>query len=340
MSRDRGPRRPRSLDRRVPRLDRRVLMAATALALSLTASGCVVVHGERVVLPSTTRAEAAKALQQFTAAYNKADAAYDSSLDADHVTGALGDIDAARLKAGHANSPSGNAAHTPLEFSDVTYTIPEKAGWPRWFVAEAQGNKGGTSHWLMVFTRHGLHETWQVAYLTLIAPNALPEIKKNAAGWAENVPANPPELAVPPGELSKDYATYLKSGGQTFAAGPHTDQWRAQRQKAGKRPGLTTQYIDEPLTDGDYAPLALRTEDGGALVFFTTRRYEKQTAFTGTSIPTPNANVQALTTGEIKQSLTMEFMSNGVAVDPVKGASNDKVSIVSRLEGLTSAEGG
>jgi len=70
----------------------------------------VVVHGEREVLPSSTRAEAAKALEQFTSAYNKADKAYDSSLDADHVTGALGDIDAARLKAGHTLSASGNPA--------------------------------------------------------------------------------------------------------------------------------------------------------------------------------------------------------------------------------------
>ncbi|MDH6216585.1 hypothetical protein [Streptomyces pseudovenezuelae] len=329
MSRDRGPRRLR-------RLDRRVLIAASVTALSLTASGCVVVHGEREVLPTTTRAEAAKALQQFTTAYNAADKAYDSSLDADHVTGALGDIDAARLKAGHTNSPSGNPAHTPLTLTDATFTIPKKAGWPRWFVAEAQGNKGGNLHWLLVFTRDDLNEPFQVAYLTLITPGSLPKVKKDAAGWAESVPANATELAVPPGQLSKDYTTYLKSGGQTFAAGPHTSDWRSQRAKSAKKPGLVTQYIDEPVTSGDYAPLALRTEDGGALVFFTTRRFEKETAAAGTSIPTPNANVQALTTGEIKQSLTLEFVSNGVAVDPKSGG---QVSIEARLEGLTSAEG-
>ena len=71
------------------------------------------------------------ALNQFTTAYNKADKAYDGSLDAAHTTGALGVIDAARLKAGHANSPDGNPQHTPLVLSDVTYTIPKKAGWPR-----------------------------------------------------------------------------------------------------------------------------------------------------------------------------------------------------------------
>jgi hypothetical protein len=153
------------------------------------------------------------------------------------------------------------------------------------------------------------------------------------------VPANSTELAVAPGELSKTYATYLKSGGKSFAAGPYTDQWRAQRKKQSRRPGLATQYIDEPLTSGDYAPLALRTTDGGALVFFTTRRYEKQTAAAGTSIPQPNASVKALTTGEIKQSLTMEFVSNGVALDPKQGAGDGQVSMLSRLEGLTSAQG-
>ena len=329
MSRDRGPRRLR-------RLDRSALIAASLTALSLTASGCVVVHGEKEVLPATTKAEAAKALQQFTTAYNKADKAYDSSLDADYTTGALGDIDEARLKAGHVNSPDGNSAHSPLKLSEAKFTIPKKAGWPRWFVADAHGNKGGDLRWLLVFTRSDLSDPWQAAYLTLVSPDDVPQFKVDADGWAEAVPSNSAELAVAPGELSKDYATYLKSGGQLFAAGTHTSEWRAQREKS-TRPGLATQYIDEPLTSGDYAPLALRTTDGGALVFFTTRRFQKQTAAAGAEIPTQNENVQALTTGEIKQSLTMEFVSNQLALDPAKGGG--KVSVLGRIEGLTAAEG-
>ena len=304
----------------------------------MTASGCVVVHGEREVLPATTRAEAAKALQQFTDAYNAADKAYDSSLDSAHVTGALGAIDAARLKAGKTDSPSGNATHTPLKLSDVTYTIPKKAGWPRWFVADAAGNKGGTARWLLVFTRDGMDEPFQVSYLTLVARGQVPQFKKDAAGWAETVPVNSAELAVPPGELGQEYATYLKSGGDTFADGAYTSAWRAARQKDAKRPGLVTQYIDEPMTSGDYAPLALRTADGGALVFFATRLYAKQTAAPGTSIPA-TADVKALTTGEIKQSLTMEIVSNSVAVDPPKGSGDQQVTLLGRIQGLTSAKG-
>ncbi|MFD5798232.1 hypothetical protein ACFWIO_32840 [Streptomyces diastatochromogenes] len=323
--------------RRLRRRDRNALIAVSLTAMALTASGCVVVHGEREVLPATTRAEAAKALTQFTDAYNKADKAYDRSLDEDHVTGALGDIDGARLKAGHANSPSGNANHTPLTLTDAKFTIPKKAGWPRWFVADAKGNIGGAgARWLLVFTRDDLGEPWQVAYLTLVAAGDVPEFKKDKDGWAEAVPADSTQMAVRPADLSKGYATYLKSGGNTFADGRNTSGWRSDRAKEAKKPGLVRQFIDQPLTHGDYAPLALRTADGGALVFFTTHHYEKRTAAPGTTVPIPNKDVQALTKGEVKQSLTLEFISNEAALDP---AGSGPVSVLGRLQGLTAAQG-
>ncbi|MET7679631.1 hypothetical protein [Streptomyces sp. NPDC005423] len=331
MIRDRGPRRPR-------RLDRIVLLAASLTALSLTASGCVVVHGEREILPAATRAQAARALKQFTTAYNNADKAYDSSLDAAHVTGALQDIDAARLKAGHANHPGGNPNYSPLALTDARFAIPKKAGWPRWFVADTAANKGGTARWLLVFTRNGLGDPWQVAYLTLVAPGDVPKFKKDKDGWAEALSPSSAQLSVPPRDLSRDYAKYLKKGGTGFASGPHTTGWRAERAKA-TRPGLATQFLDEPLTSGDYAPLALRTADGGALVFFTTRYFQKETAATGTSVPAQNDDVKALTTGEVKQSITLQLISNAVALDPVKGTGTGRVSVLGRIEGLTSAQG-
>ncbi|MFJ1805403.1 MULTISPECIES: hypothetical protein [unclassified Streptomyces] len=342
MSRERE----RSLTTGVPRSrrlrgrDRYTLVAASLTAVSLTASGCMVVHGELEVLPAATKAEAVKAVEQFTSAYNKADAAYDSSLDADRTTGALGIIDEARLKAGRVNNPDGNPDHTPLVLSDVKYTIVEKAGWPRWFVADAKGNKGGDSRWLMAFTRGGPSEPWQATYLTLVAPGSVPEFEQGGEeGLVEAVPADSAELAIAPKDLSKDYAAYLRSGQGAFADGAYTNTLRSTRTKNATKPGLATQYIDEPLTGGDYAPLALRTADGGALVFFTTHHYMKQTAAAGASVPTPNKNVAALTTGEIKQSLTMEFVANELALAPPKGTGSGKVSMLSRLEGLTTAKG-
>ncbi|MEU3506738.1 hypothetical protein ABZ733_02290 [Streptomyces longwoodensis] len=334
MTRERGPRTGRPGP---SRRDRGALLAASLTVVSLTASGCVVVHGEREVIPTSTRGEAARAVEEFTAAYNKADAAYDASLDAAYTAGPLKVIDAARLKAGHVNHPGGNPQHTPLALSDVRYTIPKKAGWPRWFVADARANKGGSARWLMVFQRHDVSERWQATYLTLVAPGALPEFAKDGDGWAEAVPADAGGLAAAPGTLSKGYTDYLRGGGSSFADGGSTSALRGQRQKNASRPGLATQYVDEPLTDGDYAPVALRTADGGALVFFSSHHFVKQTAAQGASVPAPNANVRALTTGEIKQTLTMEFVANQVAVDPA--GAGGRVSVLARVEGLTSAKG-
>lgn len=331
MSGDLGFRRLRGLRGR----DRCVLLAVSVTALSLTASGCVVVHGELEVLPAATRAEAAEALEEFTAAYNAADEAYDGSLDADHTAGAFADIDAARLEAGRVNHPDGNPRHVPLKLTDVEFTIPAKAGWPRWFLADADANKGGDGRWLLVFTRSGLDEPWEVAYLTLVPPDDIPEFKTDRDGWAETVPANASDVAVPPGALSKAYVSFLKDGGEVFSDGPHTSAWRETRERKAEQPGLVRQYIDEPVTRDDYAPLALRTEDGGALVFFTTRHFEKQTAAQGASVPTPNKDVLALTAGEIRNTLTMEFVSSEVALDPAEGA----VRVLGRLQGLTSAKG-
>ncbi|MFJ7147995.1 hypothetical protein ACIQVT_07325 [Streptomyces sp. NPDC100445] len=322
--------------RRLRRRDRNALIAASLTAMSVTASGCVVVHGERVVLPAATRTEAARALTAFTDAYNKADKAYDSSLDAPHVTGAVADIDAARLKAGHTVSPAGNARHAPLTLTDVTYTIPKKAGWPRWFVADAKGNKGGDDRWVLVFTRHGQGERWQVAYLTLMAPGTVPKFRTDDDGWAEAVPAASGGLAVRPDALSASYTAYLKNGGGTFADGRDTSVLRAGRKKAAEKPGLVRQFIDEPVGRGDYAPLALRTADGGALVFFTTRHFEKRTAYPGATVPNPGQDVRALVKGEVRQSLTLESMADEAALDPAGGG---PVRILGRVQGLTGGQG-
>ncbi len=314
-------------------LGRRVLPAAAA-AMSLALSGCVVVHGEREILPTATPEEARGALREFTDAYNAADKAYDRSLDEDLVTGAFGDMDGARLKARNANHPEGNSRHEPLQLTDARYTIPAKAGWPRWFLADAAANKGGDARWMVVFVKEHKKEPWQAAYLTLLDPDDVPEFRKDEDGHAEPALGGAP-LAVSPSALSKEYTAYLGQGGDAFAEGPHTSVVREQRKKNEKRPGLVRQFQDEPLSRGDYAPLGLRTADGGALVFFATKHFEKLTAAPGTEIPVQNADVRALTTGEIEQTLTMEYVSQQAVRVPRTG----KVVFLSRVPGLVAARG-
>jgi hypothetical protein len=53
-------------------------------------------------------------------------------------------------------------------------------------------------------------------------------------------------------------------------------------------------------------------------------------------VPPQGKDVQALTKGEVKQSLTLEFMSGEVALDP---AGSGEVAVLGRVPGLTSAQG-
>ncbi|QKW06144.1 hypothetical protein HUT18_06735 [Streptomyces sp. NA04227] len=330
---------------KVHRVGRVVAAAATVTVLAVTASACVTVHGEREIIPSATKAEAAAALEEFTTAYNKADKSFDPSKDADQVTGPLGAINQAGLKAKHKNHPEGNPKHAPLELTDAKFSIPKQAGWPKFFVADTDSNRdrddksGYDNRWLIVFTRTGVDAPWKGTYLTLLGLDEVPELKTDADGLAEPVDPADTALLSAPKSLGSAYTDYLgKKGSETvFAPGAHTTGWRAQRDKLAERPGYVRQYIDEPMVDDAYAPLGLRTKDGGALVFFATRHYEKITASKGLDLPLTE-DIKALMTGEAKESVTLEKVSNQSAVDPGKGG-RGKVNILNRIQGVTGAKG-
>ncbi|MEU9203133.1 hypothetical protein [Streptomyces sp. NPDC048332] len=309
----------------------------------MTASGCVTVHGELEVVRAATRSEAAQALADFTAAYNAADKAYDPAQDADRVTGALGAINQAGLRARQKNNPGGNANHRPLELTDAHYIIPKKAGWPRWFVADTDSNRDQDSgkqdtRWLFVFVRSGPEAGWKAAYLAVVTPSQLPDFAKDGDGWADPVAADSTALAVAPKDLGAQYSGYLQNGTpDVFAPGAATSVWRTSRLNT-RRAGFSYQYIDQPLNSGTFAPVGLETADGGALVFFSSKHFERQTAAQGLR-PTVSPDVAALMTGEVRSTLTKERVSGQLVYVPKKGAGTGKVIVLNRVPGLTSAKG-
>ncbi|MER6998280.1 hypothetical protein [Streptomyces sp. NPDC000410] len=314
------------------------------VVLSLTASGCVTVHGELEVVPTATRSEAAQALKDFTEAYNKADKAYDPALDAGRVTGALGEINQAGLKARGITTPGGNDQHRPLELTDAKFHVPKKAGWPRWFLVDADSNRDTDSgprdnRWLIVFVKNSKDQLWEAAYLAILTNDEIPKFRTDKDGWAEPVAPDSAKTAVAPRDLSEEYSSYLQTGKPAhFAPGPHTTGWREKRAKDEKRPGLNTQFVDQPLDTGDYAPLGLATEDGGALVFFATRYFDRQTAAQGLR-PKVSPDVKALMTGTLKNTLTKEWVSSQAVQVAPAGEAGPAVTIVGRLQGVTGAEG-
>ncbi|MFJ2745982.1 hypothetical protein ACIO3O_40705 [Streptomyces sp. NPDC087440] len=303
------------------------------------------VHGELEIVPTATKAEAARALKDFTEASNKADKAYDPAAVAGRVTGALAAINQGGLKARQKQRPGGNPAFTPLELTDARFLIPKKAGWPRWFVADADSNRdtddGGRadSRWLLVFVRGGPNQLWEASHLLTLQANQVPALALDGEGFAKPVAEDDASLAVAPRRLSADYASYLQNRGRppVFAPGQDTTLWLAQRTRAAQRVGRSMQYVDQELVADAFAPVGLATKDGGALVFFASRHFEKQTAAPGVPLLDINPDVRALMTGTPKTSLLKERVSSQLALVPKKGAGT--VRVASRVQGLVAATG-
>ncbi|MFE7315695.1 hypothetical protein ACFU7T_21825 [Streptomyces sp. NPDC057555] len=326
------------MTRRSPfRVPAAVTSAATALVVL---SGCMTVHGEREVLPAVSKADAAQALKNFTDGFNKANRTLDAKVNASFEDGALLAIDQAGIKAARGIRPNGNPGFNPLAFTDAHFTVPQQKGWPKFFIGDALSNRRGgdgqNTRWFLVFSRDAVNAKWRAVYLATFPGNKAPELKVTD-GYAEAVPADGSSgLTVDPGKLSQAYADYLGTGkGDEFAPGRETTGWRDRRASGANQPGARIQWEDQP---SNLPPVALRTTDGGALVFFSTVYHQQKTVSKGLMITVP-PELRGIVDGPVKKTTRMAFTTvSGQAVTvPAKGTGG-KIKVLNRIEAKTSAK--
>jgi hypothetical protein len=319
----------------------RFLPAAALLTLTaVTMTGCVTVHGERALIPALKAPEAAKVLADFARTNNQANRAYDAQLITTIEAGPRGAIDQAGLTASHVTSPAGNRAYTPIKLTDAHFLIPQQRGWPKWFVANVHSSQTPKGRWLLVFERGSANAPWKASYLGVTTQSSLPQFARDKDGYIEPVPVTGSDLLVQPTGLGSAYTGYLQqgsAGSDVFAAGAATSGERAARAKDARSADSVTLYADQPANADAFTPVALRTKDGGALVFFSTRDTEKTTYRTGLS-PTVNPYVKALMTGTATHSVTVSRVSEQMVTVPARAAGG-KVTFLSQLAGLVTAKG-
>lgn len=305
------------------------------------------VHGEQALVPSATRPEAATALKDFLVTYNKAEQAYDARLLDAVVAGPYGDGKKAGLRTLKALKPGGNTKFKPLVLSDASFVIPKATGWPRFFVANTDSNRDtgtskASSRVMLVFTKFAADLPWKVTYVAVLMPQEVPAFTTDPQGWAEPLDPHATDLAIAPAELSKRYTAYLADGRPNgFAPGDETTGRRAVRARYADKPGMTTQWIDQPLDAGAYLPIGLRTQNGGGFVFFSSRHVEQQKidkSVKGAKLPT-SASLRALITGTADTTLVREFLSAQTVSVPPAGPAGAKALFLSRTQALVSAQG-
>ncbi|UWE08763.1 hypothetical protein [Actinacidiphila bryophytorum] len=318
---------------------RRVCLGAAAVALALPLAGCMTVHGERENIPSVGKAEAATVLAHFTEVNNQVGRSYDAKAVTAVESGALGTTDEAGLRAKHTNHPQGNPHYKPLVFSDSRYLIPRQVGWPKYFVVDTATNRGSTSRWLLVFRRAAAGAPWKASYVAAVATADMPKFAQDKDGYAVPLGLAGTDLLVQPGQLSAQYSTYLggSGGSDVFAEGPSTSQLRSDRNAHAKNANSVTQYADQAASGGDFTPVALRTADGGALVFFASHHQSRATFRAGYRLSIDD-DTRALMTGTPRTSVTLSHLADEAVTVPKAGGSG-KVVFLSRVVGLVTVKG-
>ncbi|MFJ9853039.1 hypothetical protein [Streptomyces sp. NPDC101150] len=287
-----------------------------------------------------TKAEGNKALTRFIDGFNKIRRTLDPELNPTYEAGAMLALDQAEVKAAHGMNPKGSPNSAPVTVKDAHFTVPKQAGWPRSFIADALTNlksrrTGEYIRWYLVFSRDSIDAPWRVVYQATFVGSKAPEFKMDG-GFAEAVPVGGGSgLAVDPGKLSKTYADYLNTGEpDVFASGPNTDQWRTRRAKDANGVGSRILYEDSAAS---FPPVALRTADGGALVFFATYYHQQKTVSPGMII-TVGPELRGILKGPMKKKTTQMAISNvsGQAVKVPAKSAGGKVEFLYRLDAKTS----
>ncbi|MEU1310860.1 hypothetical protein ABZ419_18490 [Streptomyces cinnamoneus] len=315
-----------------------------------------------------SRTEAPKVLQRFTEGYTEAYRKLDPALVDRVENGALAEMGRADMVAQRAVTPGGQPGYPALVLKDARFTIPKSTGWPKFFVADTRSNRDD-NRWLVVFTRGSARQPWKAAYLSLLAEGKVPKFVLDKDGYAEAVPARSADgkggkngkdsqagksdkgdkssgndksggLMADPGVLSSSYTDYLRTGqGRTFAPGGATSQLRTERGKLARTPTFWTEYIDTPEQAPDFPALALRTEGGGALAFFTAHHRERRTMVKGVRPEVTDPRTKALLKGDLKTAVTYTRISEAAVQVPAREADGGRVFFLNRIESLTAAKG-
>lgn len=211
--------------------------------------------------PAISAQESRRVLDEWTTRHNEAVGSDDAAAWRTAVTGALGGVVTARVITHGGLEPSAEIAlHNPV------FYVPRVASYPKWFAVAALQQSGGAGRQaLLLFTRGGAKEEWRVAH-SLTFKDRPPQVKLDEQGYA---------VTAPDGGLPAAHAAYLTSGqaGDAFIADTFSARGRAPKFK-----GWSSTHR---FAAGEHGTYALRTADGGALVWYDIEQSQQLTSTGG-----------------------------------------------------------
>ncbi|GAA4139816.1 hypothetical protein [Actinomadura keratinilytica] len=258
-----------------------VVLPVPVLLLAAACGG-----GESAPPPALSKDEAQRVLARYADAANKAG----QRLDGDALAAVETDPQLAMDRAAFRLGRAARRPFTPVRFVQSVFYIPRMQGYPRWFAADTVtsatppgAKQPRTTRHALVFTQAAAGAPWLLAASPHPGGDEMSRVRLDGDGYAQAVAPGASGLAVSPSRIGAAHAALLSGGPQApgagvLAPGPQTTQsYDALRQaqvglrKNGVR--LHTRFTP------DSSPVyALRTKDGGALVWYVLRQHESYRA--------------------------------------------------------------
>lgn len=296
----------------------RLLGGACLAGAALAAVGCT--PGSPANSAGGTAPAAAVTTAEATSAYQRVVATVLGPRSATDVTAALAattDVARVEVSTSHLTARYFNVAlpaDSAVSLGTPVFYLPQSAGYPQWFVAEASvgydvpalpagstwtGAPGGIQ-WqnaagsaVLLFTKATATAAWQLSSVSKLAPGvSLPALATESSGRVPTVPDSDSALVAQPDFTGPLQAAVVDDGpaspaAKVVASGQLTtgiyDNERAGLLGLTAPPGDVLQWN---LEGSDYQQFALRTADGGALVFYA--------MYLNTTVQTPASLAQAL----------------------------------------------
>jgi hypothetical protein len=341
---------------------------ALALTAALAAAGCTstpAAAGAGTQAGSTTlevtTAQAGQIFASYVAVADRAASTGNASLAFSGVTGVQKLAISTQLKA----AAFGTGALARYRYGTPAFVLPRQDGYPRWFVASVtrslvgqQGSPGGTAglslaptgQVLMVFQQGSATAPWLLSSTSqLPAGVSVPPLATDSAGYVATVPLSSGAQLAPPDSTGALQAAVVDDGPaspatKVVAAGNFTTGIYAAARVA-QRPPAGDVYVWE-LEGTHYSNFALRTADGGALVFYgmyldsaveVPSILNKGTVKAGAPITVPGYLAFLLTPRKSVPRLrvaTQQLLSFAAVDPPSSGAAAAKIQVIAMGGGL------
>ncbi|MBA9007852.1 hypothetical protein [Thermomonospora cellulosilytica] len=264
-------------------------------------AGCAGGSGEQQATPALTKQQAAAVLQRYAQVKNQMQAAAARGVDGSLLATAETEPQLTMDLAAYRLYRTAGEKLRPLEYGQPTFYIPRLTGYPRWFAADTTSwvvvrkSSGGSAErtrpvrHAMLFVQRAPKAPWLLAADPLPSGGAptspLSAVALDKEGYATAVRPDASGLAVSPDRLGEAHAAVLTRGAQAaphhrkvLADGPatlraHEGLSRATAQFRSLGITLTSTFAPH-----DAPVYALRTTDGGALVWYVLRQHESYVA--------------------------------------------------------------